>query len=94
MRRRDFITLSGGVAVVWPLVARAQQAAIPVIGFLGPGSAESDAYRATAFLKGLNESGYVDSAILLIGRLRQTAATKKNPKQSTHLGSWEFVASL
>jgi putative ABC transport system substrate-binding protein len=51
MRRRDFITLIGGVAA-WPLAARAQQPTVPVIGFLGPGSAQSDASRVTGLRQG------------------------------------------
>jgi putative ABC transport system substrate-binding protein len=59
MRRREFITLIGSVAVV-PLAARAQQSAMPVIGFLSAGSPQSDTLRLAAFQRGLNETGYLD----------------------------------
>jgi len=60
VNRRTIITLLGGVAATWPLAARAQQAAMPVIGYLSSGSAESDTFRLTGLQRGLNEAGYVE----------------------------------
>jgi putative ABC transport system substrate-binding protein len=59
MRRREFITLLGGAAATWPLTGRAQQSAMPVIGFLCSGSPDSDGPRVTAVRQGLEQTGHV-----------------------------------
>jgi putative ABC transport system substrate-binding protein len=57
MRRRAFVEGIAALGVAWPLTVRAQQPAMPVVGFLSIGSPESDAVRLTGLRRGLNESG-------------------------------------
>jgi putative ABC transport system substrate-binding protein len=61
MRRRDFIKIIAGSAIAWPLAARAQQPAMPMVGFLGGESPDLFAGRLRAFRQGLDEAGFVES---------------------------------
>jgi ABC-type uncharacterized transport system substrate-binding protein len=66
VKRREFITLIGGAVAAWPLTTHAQQAAMPVVGFLSGRSLASDAYLVGAFRQALNESGFVEGRNLAI----------------------------
>src|SRR6266550_3258284 len=60
MQRREFITLIGGATATWPLAARAQQPALPVVGLLSSGSAWESAHLVAAFRQALGQTGYVE----------------------------------
>ena len=66
MRRREFITLFGAALAADPLTAHAQQSSLPVVGFISAADAESDKQRLAAFLKGLEEVGYIDGKNVVI----------------------------
>src|SRR6516165_12048642 len=66
MRRRDFIKGVSGSAITWPLTARAQQPALPVVGFLGTTTPNDFASRVAAFREGLKEVGYVEGQNVVI----------------------------
>ncbi len=67
MRRREFITLLGGVAAAWPLAARAQQPAkLPTIGYMGPNTPSVDSYRLPAFVQRLGELGWIEGRTVTI----------------------------
>ena len=85
MRRRDFIVFLSSAAASWPLIVHAQQAAMPVIGFLNSGSPEGFEERIAAVLKGLNETGYIEGRNIEIDYQWAGAKYDRLPTLAAHL---------
>jgi putative tryptophan/tyrosine transport system substrate-binding protein len=85
MRRREFITLVGGAAINCPMVARAQQRAVPLIGYLSAASPEPSAQTVAAFRKGLSEMGYVEGQNIAVEYRWASSDIARLPELATDL---------
>jgi len=85
MKRREFITLLGGTAAVWPLAARAQQPAVPLVGILATASLEDNAARLSAFRQGLGATGYVEGQNVSIEYLWAAEDSGRMPELAAQL---------
>jgi putative tryptophan/tyrosine transport system substrate-binding protein len=85
MKRREFITRLGGAGVAWPLVARAQKAAMPLIGFLNSASPDAFAPFVSSFLRGLEAVGFVDGQNVLIEYRSAEGQPKRLPALAAEL---------
>jgi putative ABC transport system substrate-binding protein len=90
MRRREFMALLGNVAV-WPLAARAQQSALPVVGFLRPSRAEEFGHLVAAVRQGLRESGYTNDKVVIETRWAN-GQTERLPKLAAELVTLKVAA--
>jgi hypothetical protein len=95
LKRREFITLLGGATVAWPIMAHAQQAAVPVVGYIDAGSPEPAAQLVSAFCGGLGEIGSVEGRNVALGIVPLTRQpSRREGYMPVNIGRREFIAAL